>query len=912
TGTVAENDTNLVTGKTVYDFVNPVKTQADQNATNITGLTTRVGTNESDIKTLQGGFTLQDANTTVGEQTVKAGSMTVKAGTTVTVTGDKYVKATVNDNGLTLGLNEDTLNQQITTQITSNSTVTGKMSAWKLKATGDTKEQEIKDGNTVTFDADTDKGLTVTRDKNTIKYGINVENLANNITSNVVTNINDGKTAITNISTGFTVSAGNNTPLAMDMTKDKKPNLQFVSKDGNTEVTAEKTATGTKVTIGLSAAAQQGLANQDLNFAGTSGTGKVNLKTQTLSITGDSDGIISTAAKEQGLSMTVDKEKLASAVNSSTTKITNVDLSNNSIVKGKMDSWQLAAKSTDEGEKIDNTNNKAVFDVAAADKGLTVSREGNTIKYGIEGSQIDLTSNTAITNIKKTLSAGFKVKAGNTEETVGLGNDKPETVEFKAVSENNSFTVGITKDDKTHNKIITYKLSDNLTFGTAGENGKDGTIGVNGKDGSSVTINGKDGSIGLNGANGQNGLSIRGEKGTEGKPGVDGTTTIKRIVITDPDGKNPHSVATLDDGLKFKGDIGEAAPIKLNNQVNIVGGETVAANLSDGNIGVDTTKDGNNAKLTVKLAKDLKNLSSATFTKTVENNGKKETTSTVINDLGTTVTDKDGNTNQTTAGGTVIQTKDGTEKVEIKKDGLTIGNNTDATKNVSLTKDGLNMAEQEIKNVKESTTTTSAATVGQINKAKEALKTEIDKKVDTSTYTEGMAKKADVDGGNITAPGQWATKLGTGTVAANDTNLVTGKTVYDFVNPIKTKSDNNATAITKLQTGFTIKDEGTGTSDVTLGGDKPPTITFKAATAKTDGATSSFVASVDKNKNVTYTLNTTKLKEELGITGKGVGTMSSWKIQATGGTATNVADGEIVEFGTEENQGLTVKQTGKT
>ena len=141
---------------------------------------------------------------------------------------------------------------------------------------------------------------------------------------------------ITNISTGFTVSAGNNTPLAMDMTKDKKPNLQFVSKDENTEVTAEKTKTGTKVTIGLSAAAQQGLANQDLNFGGTSGTGKVNLKSQKLSITGDADGIISTAAKEQGLSMTVDKEKLASAVNSSTTKITNVDLSNNSIVKGKM------------------------------------------------------------------------------------------------------------------------------------------------------------------------------------------------------------------------------------------------------------------------------------------------------------------------------------------------------------------------------------------------------------------------------------------------------------------------------------------------------------------------------------------------------------------------------------------------
>ncbi|MUP49051.1 hypothetical protein C3L57_07625, partial [Veillonellaceae bacterium M2-8] len=398
-----------------------------------------------------------------------------------------------------------------------------------------------------------------------------------------------------------------------------------------------------------------------------------------------------------------------------------------------------------------------------------VKQTGKTIKYGINtdtvidninsstkkkitnvaGDKIDISNNSAVMNINSKLTAGFKVKAGDTEETVALDNENPEKVEFKAVSENNSFTVGITKDDTTHTKTITYKLSDNLTFGTAGENGKDGTIGVNGKDGSSVTINGKDGSIGLNGTNGQNGLSIRGEKGTEGKPGVDGTTTIKRIVITDPDGKNPHSVATLDDGLKFAGNVGNFYS-KLNETVEIVGGEKNVEQLTDENIGVVAEKEKDkNGKLDIKLAKNLRKLESAEFTKTVQNGDKDETTSTVINDLGTTVTDKDGNTNQTTAGGTVIQNKDGKEKVEIKKDGLTIGNNTDSTKNISLTKDGLNMAEQEIKNVKESTTTTSAATVGQINKAKEALKTEIDKKADKDTVTADLANKANKNASNI-------------------------------------------------------------------------------------------------------------------------------------------------------------------
>ncbi|KXB89785.1 hypothetical protein HMPREF3191_01226, partial [Veillonellaceae bacterium DNF00626] len=178
-------------------------------------------------------------------------------------------------------------------------------------------------------------------------------------------------------------------------------------------------------------------------------------------------------------------------------------------------------------------------------------------------------------------------------------------------------------------------------------------------------------------------------------------TTINRIVTVDPDRKT-HQVATLDDGLKFKGDIGDAAPIKLNNQVNIVGGETVAANLSDGNIGVDTTKEGNNAKLTVKLAKNLKKLESAEFTKTVTTPTGDVTTVTTIND-----------------------------------NGVTIGNNTDPTKNVSLTKAGLNMAEQEIKNVKESTTVTNAATVGQVNAAKKAA-------MDT------LAAGFDVKAGNVT------------------------------------------------------------------------------------------------------------------------------------------------------------------
>ena len=152
---------------------------------------------------------------------------------------------------------------------------------------------------------------------------------------------------------------------------------------------------------------------------------------------------------------------------------------------------------------------------------------------------------------------------------------------------------------------LTYniKLNDQLSIGRKGEDGIDGSIGVTGKDGSSVVINGKDGSIGLTGKDGANGLTIRG--GT-GAPGVDGKDGITRIIYKDS-GNNDHTVATLDDGLKFKGDSGDAVTRKLNTQLNVTGGqddEKKLTALKDKNIGVVSGDNG----LEIRLSKDLKGL----------------------------------------------------------------------------------------------------------------------------------------------------------------------------------------------------------------------------------------------------------------------------------------------------------------
>ena len=157
--------------------------------------------------------------------------------------------------------------------------------------------------------------------------------------------------------------------------------------------------------------------------------------------------------------------------------------------------------------------------------------------------------------------------------------------------------------------------------GTIGLSGKDG-ISVKGKDGKDgVTITGKDGVDGVDGAEGHIGLN--GKDGMvdiwtkPGRPGVDGKDgeTLTRIVYKDPAGQE-HQGATLDDGLKFHGDSGDVVTRKLNTQLDVLGGQTDTTKLTavaDGNIGVVSTKaaeESSNGKLEIRLAKELKNLTS--------------------------------------------------------------------------------------------------------------------------------------------------------------------------------------------------------------------------------------------------------------------------------------------------------------
>ena len=210
-------------------------------------------------------------------------------------------------------------------------------------------------------------------------------------------------------------------------------------------------------------------------------------------------------------------------------------------------------------------------------------------------------------------------------------------VEFQS---GKNLVVKQTNDTTNGNATVEFSLSDNITAGKDGANGKDGSVGATGKDGSSVVINGADGSIGMTGPKGQNGkdgingrdganISMTSAKGEQVLINRDpahsaDTDKAERIVyvpkdasgnpIQDANGKNiVREVATMDDGLKFGGDMGTVNSVKLNKQVDVKGGITDTNKLATGNnigvtSGIDPTT--NNATLNVQLAKDLTGLNS--------------------------------------------------------------------------------------------------------------------------------------------------------------------------------------------------------------------------------------------------------------------------------------------------------------
>ena len=270
----------------------------------------------------------------------------------------------------------------------------------------------------------------------------------------------------------------------------------------------------------------------------------------------------------------------------------------------------------------------------------------------------------------------------------GQGADSDYSGEnIKTVAENGNVTIKMAKNlkaDSVTTKTVTADTvtTDKVKVGKNGQdgvsitgpdaaNGTDGKVAVIGKDGKdAVSMSGKDGvgHIGLTGKDGRNADMIA-DKGDSDLGG----NAITRIKYQDEQGKT-HQVATKDDGMKYGGDSGNVINKKLNEQVNVIGGITDASKLTtEDNVGV--VSDGTNLK--VRMAKDLKGLTSVTTKDTAGN-------STVVNGSGITITPASGNT-------------------------------------VSLTKDGLNNGGKTISNVGPGVNGTDAVNVNQLKGVTEGM-----------------------------------------------------------------------------------------------------------------------------------------------------------------------------------------------
>lgn len=224
---------------------------------------------------------------------------------------------------------------------------------------------------------------------------------------------------------------------------------------------------------------------------------------------------------------------------------------------------------------------------------------------------------------KSTVDQGLNLE-GNTKAADGtsyksVNRKLGETIAVRAsdAKSGHTYTSDNLTTDVDDNGVITVKMDNQVNLGqkntSEGTNdGYDGNLHVTGKGGNYVEINGSDGSfrMGL----GDQYASLNQNYGGAKYLKEQGDSSPRFTYTVNGDETTKQTLATLSDGMNYSGDIGKAA-VLLNNNVQITGGVTDADKLTADdahNIGVVASQDGDNGKLTLKLAKELTGLTSVT------------------------------------------------------------------------------------------------------------------------------------------------------------------------------------------------------------------------------------------------------------------------------------------------------------
>ena len=643
-GDIAKNKTDIAQNK---QDISTINTKINKGL-NFAGDTGTVSNRQlGDTVTVKGGATgtLSDGNIGV----VSDGNGTLNVKLAKTLTGLDSVIAggtTINNGGLTVGGK----NYISPTGINAN----------------DQKITNVADGTVGAGSKDAVNGGQLHEAKNELN-----------------TNISNAKTEL--INKGLRFNADNN-----DEKTNKLGSKVTVNGDGN--ITTEITQTGDDTTIGVK-------LNKNLNVTTLTATDTVKAGGVTMGkhadtknyVTGleNKDWDVNTSNPVSGRAATEDQlRKISDVIKNQGANATDFRLVKN-------------AAAADEAYTVDSNGD---VDLTVEDKNHAGQKETVKIKDVASKSSLDKLTDRAVKydldpagTVDKTKVSyegpAYANKAGGTHVTnlaYATGNDGSEAVNVdylkdKIKDSEDALTNKGLKFDANSGGVKTNKLGSTVTVkgeGTdadanySGENLKTFiTQDQNGNTTIDVKMNKnlKANSVAIAGKNGQDGVTI---KGGDAKNGVDGTS-INRLVTEDKDG-NTHTLATLDDGMMYGGDTGNVIKKKLNNQVNVKGGISDESKLAtEDNIGV--VSDGSDT-LKLRLAKELKGLTSATFTNGGNN--------TVINGDGMTIN---------RAGGDAV----------------------------SLTKDGLNNGGNKITNVADGTDPNDAVNKSQLDKATAAASTTV-------------------------------------------------------------------------------------------------------------------------------------------------------------------------------------------
>ena len=486
------------------------------------------------------------------------------------------------------------------------------------------------------------------------------------------------------INKGLRFDADNN-----DVKTNKLGSKVTVNGDGN--ITTEITQTGDDTTIGVK-------LNKNLNVQTLTATDTVKAGGVTMGKHADSNNYVTgldnkdwdvnttnpvsgRAATEDQLKKISDVVKNQGAAATDYRLVKNTAAADNAYTVDSNGDVDLTVEDKNHAGQKETVKIKDVASKSSLDK-----LNDRAVKYNLDNGAVDKTK---VTYEGPT----YANKTGGTHVTnvaYATGNDGSEAVNVdylkdKIKDSEDALTNKGLKFDANSGGVKTNKLGSTVTVKGEGNDADANYSGENLKtfitqdqDGNTtidvkMNKNLKANSVAIAGKNGQDGVTL---KGGDAKNGVDGTS-INRLVTEDKDG-NTHTLATLDDGMMYGGDTGNVIKKKLNNQVNVKGGISDESKLAtEDNIGV--VSDGSDT-LKLRLAKELKGLTSATFTNGGNN--------TVINGDGMTIN---------RAGGDAV----------------------------SLTKDGLNNGGNKITNVADGTDPNDAVNKSQLDKATAAASTTV-------------------------------------------------------------------------------------------------------------------------------------------------------------------------------------------